>query len=185
VLEAMELDDSAKCNIHVGGTYGDKDAAAARFVEQFLALPGRIRRRMTLENDDRTFNAAETLGICEKVGVPMVLDIHHHDVNHAGESIAELWPRILQTWSDCNSAADLPPKIHASSPKDSTRIRSHADHVDAARLLAFLRAVAPDTPHLDVMLEAKKKDGALFRLMQELQSARGVRIVSQAAFEIL
>lgn len=185
MLEAMGLDESAKCNIHAGGSYGDIEAAGARFIRQFLALPERIRRRITLENDDKTFNAAQTLAISEQVGVPMVLDIHHHEVNHAGESAPALWPRIQRTWSEHAGIPNLPPKIHASSPKDEKNVRSHADYIDTDKFLHFVQAIAPMTPRLDVMLEAKMKDGALFRLMEELDQAFDVRIVDQASFEIM
>jgi UV DNA damage endonuclease len=184
MLEAMGLDASAKCNIHVGGTYGNKQAAGLRFIRHFQTLPEAIRRRITLENDDKTFTAAETLDICETVGVPMVLDIHHHEMNNAGETIAELWPRVLQTWTDYSGDPDLPPKIHASSPKDEKSPRSHADYIEPQGFLAVLRSLAPMTPKLDVMLEAKRKDSALFQLMEDLQSVPDVKMIDQASFEL-
>lgn len=209
MLEAMGLDESVKCNIHIGGAYGDKKIAGARFIEQFLALPERIRRRMTLENDDKTFNTLETLTICEEVGVPMVLDIHHHAVNppratiesmateHAIERDAEhttenmaaqmtaLWPRIQDTWTKCSGFPDLPPKIHVSSPKNNKSIRSHADYVDPAQLITFLRDIAPITPRLDVMLEAKMKDSALIQLIEDLKSDEHIKLLDQASFELI
>ena len=185
MLEAMGLEESAKCNIHVGGAYGDKQVAGARFIEQFQTLSERIRRRMTLENDDKTFNAIETLDICEQVGVPMVLDIHHHAVNHTGEIASELWPRILKTWSDFSGFPDLPAKIHVSSPKDDKNIRSHADYIEPNQLMNFLRNIASMTPNLDVMLEAKMKDSALLKLIEDLKSFDNVRLIDQASFEVL
>lgn len=185
MLEAMGLDESAKCNIHVGGAYGDKTAAGVRFVQQFQTLPERIRRRITLENDDKTFTAVETLDICEQVGVPMVLDIHHHDVNNTGEAAAELWPRILMTWADYSGFSSLPPKIHASSPKDEKNIRSHADYIDPVEFMKFMRSIAPMTPNLDVMLEAKMKDSALFQLIKDLQQIPDVRMIDQASFQVV
>lgn len=184
MLEAMGLDESAKCNIHAGGTYGDIEASGARFVRQFQALPGRIRRRVTLENDDKTFNAAQTLALAEQVGVPMVLDIHHHEVNHAGEPASDLWPRIQRTWSEYAGFPNLPPKIHVSSPRDGKNVRSHADYIDMDAFMHFARAIAPVTPLLDIMLEAKMKDGALFRLMEDVRRIPDARIRDQASFEI-
>lgn len=191
MLEAMGLDESAKCNIHIGGAYGNEQVAGARFVEQFLALPERIRRRITLENDHKTFNTLETLTICEEVSVPMVLDIHHHAVNHPGETdeqaaeqLTELWPRILNTWTQFSGFPDLPPKIHVSSPKSIKSIRSHADYVDPVQLIVFLRDVAPITPQLDVMLEAKMKDSALMQLIEDLQSYEHIKLLDQASFEL-
>ena len=180
MLEHMGLDERAKCNIHIGGSYKDKEKTMERFIRQFSAMPDRIQVRLTLENDDKTFNAAETLFACEQLKVPMVLDIHHHAVNSAGESAQELWPRIRETWD----GQRVPPKIHASSPKSEKDPRGHADYLHTPDLLEFLRSVAADTPALDVMIEAKMKDGALFRLMEDLQKETNVEIVDQASASI-
>ncbi|MBD3921085.1 UV DNA damage repair endonuclease UvsE [Paenibacillus sp. PR3] len=214
MLEAMGLNESAKNNIHVGGAYGDKLVSGDRFIEQFSGLDERLRRRVTLENDDKTFNVRETLGIAEAVEVPMVLDIHHHAVNDGGETeeslIGELWPRIIGTWQRENErlAKDsdviesigaatpdwpggpmmLPPKIHASSPKSVTDPRGHADYVDPEPLLRFLQSVADSVPMIDCMLEAKQKDDAVFRLMDDFRTmqAQGerVRVVGPSAIEL-
>ncbi|WP_438444789.1 UV DNA damage repair endonuclease UvsE [Gorillibacterium sp. sgz5001074] len=191
MLTAMGLNGSAKCNIHIGGTYGDKKKARDRFIRHFEELRPEVRGRITLENDDKTFTALETLEVCEEVGAPMVLDLHHHMVNHTGEDAAELWPRIGKTWEGAGTDPEasvglpaLPPKIHVSSPKNDKDVRAHADYVEAAPLAGFLRAVAPMTPALDVMIEAKMKDGALFKLMEELPGLEGVRRLDQASVEI-
>lgn len=175
MLDAMGLPATAKSNIHIGGAYGDKPASAARFCEQCAALPLALRERMTLENDDKTFNAVETLEVCRRLELPMVLDIHHQWVNNEGELPWELWPEIQQTWTsplaqkDALPGEPLPPKIHVSSPRSPSDPRSHADGVELAPLLAFLKRIAADTPAVDVMIEAKHKDGALFGLMEELK----------------
>lgn len=179
MFEAMGLDGRAKNNIHVGGAYGDKPSAAERFKTQVAALPDRLKRHLTLENDDKTFNAPETLAVCEALGLPMVLDLHHQWVNNEGEDAADLWPRVLRTWTSPLAQADspandpLPPKIHASSPKSERDPRGHADHVLAGPLLDFLRKIAGVTDRVDVMLEAKLKDGALFALMEDLARFQG------------
>lgn len=185
MLEAMKLDEHAKNNIHIGGAYGDKRAAAGRFIHHFSKLDSRIQRRLTLENDDKTFNAVETLEVCEQIGVPMVLDIHHHWVNNDGETLAELWPRVRATWVEDHNV--LPPKIHVSSPKSDSDPRGHADFVALEPLLAFLRQIAGSTPRLDVMIEAKMKDEALFKLMDDLAKyvRDGVKLIDQASVEII
>jgi UV DNA damage endonuclease len=189
MLEAMGLDASAKCNIHIGGMYGDKKTAAQRFIERFKELPERISGRLTLENDDKTFTAFETLDVCEEVNAPMVLDIHHHEVNHEEDKVdcTEYWPRILKTWEgqkEQGTDSALPPKIHVSSPKTEKDVRSHADYIDSQPLLAFLRSIAPLTPSLDIMIEAKKKDDALLRLMRDISEEPDLTVLSQASFEL-
>ncbi|CAH1218777.1 UV DNA damage endonuclease [Paenibacillus plantiphilus] len=200
MLEAMGLDDSAKCNIHMGGAYGDKPLSSERFVKQFSALPERLRRRITLENDDKTYTVRETLEAAELVGTPMVLDIHHHAVNDGGESgsalYGELWPRIVRTWANefmvpdgqASALQPLPPKLHASSPKSDKEPRSHADYVEAGPVVRFLKEVAGSLERLDVMLEAKQKDAAVFKLMEDMRAlesaGQGIRVIDGATIEI-
>ncbi|MFF2909566.1 UV DNA damage repair endonuclease UvsE [Paenibacillus sp. NPDC057934] len=177
MLQAMGLPATAKNNIHIGGAYGDKPTAAARFEDHFRELPLELQERITLENDDKTFSAPETLAVCQRLGLPMVLDIHHQWVNNEGELPWELWPEILKTWQTTLALKDvlpgehLPPKIHVSSPRSPSDPRSHADGVEPVPLLAFLQHIAEDTPAVDVMIEAKLKDGALFGLMEDMKEA--------------
>ncbi|UVI30899.1 UV DNA damage repair endonuclease UvsE [Paenibacillus spongiae] len=199
MLDAMGLDEQAKCNIHIGGAYGDKRSSAERFVRQFGSLTDRIRSHVTLENDDKTFTARETLEASEAVGTPMVLDIHHHAVNDGEESDAalygDLWPRIMRTWNpqyDGEGKASfdgrLAPKLHISSPKNEKDPRGHADNVDAGPVVRFLREVAGSADRLDCMLEAKRKDAALMLLMEDMRSlekaGEGVRVIDGATVEV-
>jgi len=198
MLEAMGLDEATKCNIHIGGAYGDKAIAGERFIRQFSALSPRFKYRVTLENDDKTFHARETLEAAEQVEVPMVLDIHHHAVNPGDigedELYYNLWPRIVLTWQKererlgCTSASQLPPKIHVSSPKSISDPRSHANFVDAEPFVHFLRHAARSTEYLDCMLEAKSKDEALIKLIEDLKQmeacGEGVRVLDGGQVEI-
>lgn len=177
MLEAMGLPPSPSLVLHVGGQYREKAAALRRFADHFARLPGRLAARLMLENDDKIFTAAEVLALCEELGRPMVLDIHHHRVNGGGD-LADLWPRIAATWGEAT------PKIHVSSPKDEQDIRAHADYVDPADVLPFLRLARETGRDLDVMVEAKRKDAAMFRLVEGLAATPGVRCAGQAAVEL-
>lgn len=180
MLEAMGLDERAKLVMHLGGSYGSKDKARQRFVERFELVPPRVRDRLMLENDDKTYTARETLEVCEELGLPMVLDVHHHAVNHEGEDLEDLWPRVVKTWE----GTQLPAKIHLSSPKSEADVRAHADFINTDEFLPFLRLARHYTDNIDVMIEAKGKDEALLRLMEDLKKAPGVEVLSQASIKI-
>lgn len=165
MLHAMGLNEAYKCNIHIGGIYNDKHAAGKRFVDRFQQLDQRVQAYICLENDDKTFTAKETFEIANACHVPMVLDLHHHRCNHDGESVENLFPSIVQTWKN----EFFPPKIHVSSPKNQKEFRSHADYVDIDDIVPFLHVAKQYTDHLDVMIEAKQKDDALFRLINNLK----------------
>lgn len=163
IIEAMGLGISAKLIIHVGGKYQDRDLALERFKVQFRTLPEKIRERLILENDDRCYTAAEVLKLAKEVRVPMVLDLHHHQILNNGEDLAALLPEIFATWGKET------PKIHLSSPRSDKDCRSHADYVETETMIESLNFLRKQNRDFDIMLEAKQKDLALLKLAQDLK----------------
>lgn len=181
LFDGMGLGEEAKLVLHVGGLYREKEQALGRFKKNFALLPKNIKSRLTLENDDKSYSAADVLALSKEIRIPMVLDVHHHDCHSNGESLADLLPEIFLTW---NGQA-LPPKIHISSPKDEKNRRAHADFVNAAEFVKFLRIAKQCLDNdFDVMIEAKQKDRALQALMKDLSNVAGIKIIEQAAIEI-
>jgi len=177
IFEAMGFAPVPSLVMHVGGLYKERETALRRFSEQFASLPERLRLRIMLENDDKIYTAAEILRLCQQLGCPMVLDVHHHRCNNRGESLADLWPGIAATWSDGI------PKVHVSSPKSDDDIRAHADDVAVDDVLPFLRLAGELSRDFDIMVEAKEKDAAMFRLIDALAEQPGVRRLEQATLE--
>ncbi|OPX84140.1 MAG: putative UV damage endonuclease [Pelotomaculum sp. PtaB.Bin104] len=83
-----------------GGGYKDKEKSLERFQENWKRLTGRVTSRLTLENDDKTFNAKDVLILCNKLSIPMVLDLHHFKCNNEGETLMDLLPLIFSTWNN-------------------------------------------------------------------------------------
>ncbi len=84
LLDAMELGASAKLQIHVGGVYGDREAAMRCFVSRYRELPPAVRRRLVIENDERCWPLADCLAIHRHTGVPVVCDVFHHQILNRG-----------------------------------------------------------------------------------------------------
>lgn len=180
MLEAMGIEDSGLINIHIGGAYGDKQKTIIRFYENLKTLPLPIKKIMTLENDDKTYNAEETLTACEREGVPFVFDYHHHIANQCETPLDSLLPRLFATWS----GRGVPPKIHISSPKSSKEFRSHSDFVSVEFILPCLKLLQEFGRDVDFMIEAKAKDQALLKLVTDLSKLRGFKRVSGGAIEM-
>lgn len=147
-------------NIHGGGAYGDKVAALAALRRNIERLPGPVRTRLTLENDDKVYTPADLLPVCADTGVPLVYDVHHHRCLRDGLSIREATGLARKTWT-------TEPLFHISSPLegwDAPMPERHHDYIDA-----------PDFPKewlgwpLTVEVEAKAKELAVRRLQQELK----------------
>ncbi len=179
VLDAMGLADSSYINIHIGGAYGNKEKTLLRFHENLKKLPFHIKQQMTLENDDKTYTASETLAVCKQERIPFVFDYHHHMANLCDEPLEELLPAIFETWNHTHTV----PKVHISSPRSEKEFRSHANYIDTAFINSFLHIAKAVNQDFDIMIESKQKDLALFQLVDELASIRGMKRISSATLQ--
>ena len=113
------------------------------------------------------WDAAEALDACERMGVPMVFDLHHHRcLDRSGRPAGELLARALATWP-----AEVPAELHLSSGRTGPTDRAHADGIrdeDWEALVALL----PPGADADVMVEAKAKDHAVLDLAERIRCGR-------------
>ena len=121
-----------------------------------------------IENDDKTYTAQETLNLCNELHLPMVLDIHHHNCNNSNDDIYKLIPKIFKTWEN----EKLPPKLHFSSPKTGEKDRKHADFINPNDFINFLENIKTFNTDIDIMLECKEKDLALFKLVSDIRNIK-------------
>jgi UV DNA damage endonuclease len=183
LLDAMNCGPEAVVVLHVGGAAGGRAAAFERFADGLARMGDAARRRLVVENDDRSFSLSDVLELHERTGLPVVWDIlHHHCLDPDRIPDREALAAALATWP-----ADVVPKIHYSTPKTALEVRkerrgrrvqtryvlpplrAHADMVDPIAFEEFVRVVAAGRT-FDVMLEAKAKDLALLRLRDYLIS---------------
>lgn len=150
--------------LHLGGAYGDKPAAIERFKENYAKLPQSVKNRLVLENDDVVWSVHELLPLCEELNIPFVLDYHHHNIifdetqiREGTKDIMELYPRILETWHK----KGITPKMHYSEPTPAAITRT-ARRKHSPRVMTL--PPCPDT--MDLMIEAKDKEQAVFELMR-------------------
>ena len=98
MLECLGVDNKNKIVLHVGGIYGDKEAALDRFAENFQRLPESVQNRLIIENDDRLYNSEEVLELTNRLQIPSVFDNLHHAINPPPVGPKILWklPKITR-----------------------------------------------------------------------------------------
>ena len=150
--------------LHMGGIYGDKAATLDRFRENYAQLSQSIKNRLVLENDDVCYSVHDLLPICEELNIPMVLDYHHHNIIFDADQIREgtldimeVYDRIKATWT----RKGITQKMHYSEPTPSAitgrQRRKHNPRVTC---------LPPCPADMDLMIEAKDKEQAVFELMK-------------------
>jgi len=148
-------------NIHCNGVYGDKQSAMDRLITNFKRLSPSVRKRLTLENDDKAsmYSVKDLMYIHKNTGIPIVFDYHHHQFCTGGlteeEAVklaATTWPKdITQEVHYSESKA-----LHENNPKEKPQAHS------------YLINALPNTYELDldIMVEAKGKELAILQFIK-------------------
>lgn len=166
--------------LHVGSSVFGKDKSIKRFIHNFNLLPDYIKQVIALENDDKIYNLKDVLSICQILKVPFVFDYHHYRCNNDGENYLDYMEQILATWKN------IKPKMHFSSPKNNTKkdFRSHSDYINCDDFISFLEQMKIFNTDIDIMLEAKAKDEAIFRLTRQLKFKTNYKFLDDTSFII-
>jgi UV DNA damage endonuclease len=160
VLDALDLDVSAKVQVHVGGVYGDKNESLRRFIQRYRDLDEVIKRRLVIENDDRNYTAHDCMRIYAETGVPILFDVFHHELNHSGSSSANALAEITKTWQEHDGI----PMVDYSHYRSSGRKVSHAESIDISHFERFLAITRPYD--VDIMLEIKNKEASALKAVE-------------------
>lgn len=149
--------------LHLGGAYGDKAATIERFKTNYARLSEPVKRRLVLENDDMSWSVTDLLPLCQELNIPLVLDWHHHNIVRDEEQFREgsldilpLLPAIAETWT----RKGIKQKMHISE----ARLPNHPLPSQRRSHSARVYHLPPCADDMDIMIEAKDKEQAVFEL---------------------
>lgn len=153
-LDALQVPLSHKIILHIGGVYGDKSQAMARFITQYQLLSLAVKKRLIIENDDRLYTIGDVLAISSATGAPVVYDNLHNAINPTDSRKSDAYwvEQAGLTWQ----AADGRPKVHYSQQRINAKPGAHTQTIYIAPFLRFYYEVQPYD--VDIMLEVKDKN---------------------------
>ncbi len=156
-----ELVGADVINLHAGGVYGDKKTALERLTNHLGEVSEAARKRLTLENDDRSYTPADLLPVCRESEIPLCYDAHHHRCLPDGLTVEQATDAALATWN-------REPLFHISSPKHGWKggdPKPHHDEILVGDFPEYWKGI----PRLTVEVEAKGKEIAVLKLTKKLQ----------------
>ena len=167
VLDLMGMGVDSVMVVHGGGMYGDKEKTKIRWCEQFYKLPENVKKRLVLENCEKSFSIKDCLEVSNRINIPIVFDTHHFECykllhpNEDFEDASVYIPLILETWKK----RGIKPKFHVSE-QGSGRCGHHSDYIDEIPeyLLEIPEKYGID---FDIMIEAKCKELAILKLYKK------------------
>ena len=147
---------------HIGGKTISKEEGIKRFIGNFKLLDKEIQDMILIENDDKIYDIIDCINISKRINCKIVLDYHHYMCNKAGVDIKDYLEYIFDTFEGV-------PKVHFSSPKSKKEYRAHHDYINIKEFVNFLDMIKVYNRDIDIMIEAKMKDDAVFRLIRQLK----------------
>jgi UV DNA damage endonuclease len=162
-LMGLPASPRSKINIHVGGAYGEHANAMNRFCKATEQLDANTKARLTVENDDKESMFSTKMlveGVSNVTGIPVVFDSHHHQLGPQDVDYHDAFYMARQTWID----RGVKQQCHHSNSKksyenSSVKAQAHSDWY----YTPFENYGEP----VDVVLECKKKELALFKYRQD------------------
>jgi UV DNA damage repair endonuclease len=178
-----------KCNVHISGRQGPAGIKAA-----LQRLTPEARNTITIENDENKWGLDASLEL-EK-DVALVLDIHHHWCNSAGEYIKptdDRFKRVIDSWrgvrpaihysvsrEDClvNHSVNVKPDFQALLEQGykKAKMRAHSEYYWNTAVndwaLSFL-------PYADIMCESKCKNLASIALHKYNEGRNNEQLLEQ------
>lgn len=163
IFDQMELPASTyyAINIH-GGTKGNSKS----LINSINKLNPSTKNRLTLENDERSYNVQDLYQVYQETGVPICWDSHHHTFNDAGLSLDEGLNLAKKTWGS------IKPVTHLSNTEPSlvngsfTERRKHSDYV---HYIPDCQLNGNNNDEIDVEFEFKMKNLAITKAVQDFK----------------
>lgn len=149
---------------HAINIHGGKRDRSNRMVDTILSLPENVRKRLTLENDERCYNVRQLLDVSEKTGVPVVWDSHHHVFNDAGMTMDEAMWESARTWGDIKPLQHLSNTTPGLENGSFTERRKHSYYI---HYIPDVQREAMEADIVDVDIEAKGKNLALLKMRED------------------
>lgn len=190
-LMGFEPSFENKINIHIGGMYGDAQSTANRWINSWMSLSDNLKKRLVIENDDKPgmwsvqmlYDYFHTV-----IDIPITFDYFHHSFHEdgltEGEALhlaATTWPegitqcthysesrrdekkrKLLQVCETNNiefdELEDWPTFAKLKHDWGKIRVQAHSDYCR--------KPINTYGLDIDIMLEAKAKENALFEIIK-------------------
>lgn len=159
MFDMMGLNHSPFYAINI---HGGKSNRSSRLIDQIKSLPDNVRKRLTLENDESSYNVVDLLSVHKETNVPIVFDSHHHTFNDGELSMDEAFAATSETWEK-----GIKPLQHLSNTEPDLKNGNFMERRKHSNMIHYvpeiqLSCMRNDT--VDVEIEAKMKNIAVNHL---------------------
>ncbi|MCX7784682.1 MAG: UV DNA damage repair endonuclease UvsE [candidate division WOR-3 bacterium] len=165
ILDLLELNYTAKVQIHIGGVYKDKTSATIRFINEYKKLPQIIKHRLVIENDHISYTLKDCLFVHNEIGIPVLFDSFHHECLNNQETIRQAMLLANKTWAKKDGVL----MVDYSSQKPKATKGTHSEHINLRHFTKFIQETK-DIKY-DLMLEIKDKEKSAIKAIRLIKNS--------------
>jgi UV DNA damage endonuclease len=163
IMDQMELDESPYYSINIhGGTRGNSSI----LIDSINSLPFNVKSRLTLENDERSYNVKDLYAVFEKTTIPIVFDSHHHLFNDANLESEDGFLLAKSTWGSIKPLTHLSNTSPGLENANFSMKRKHSEYV---HYIPEWQLLASNNDSIDVDFEFKMKNLAIFDAVEKFK----------------
>lgn len=161
IFDTMTLPESSfyAINIH-GGVKGN----STLLIESINKLNPSTKNRLSLENDESSYNVRDLFHVYEMTGTPICYDSHHHTFNDAGLSIEDGLKLAMKSWGNVKPLTHLSNTDPSVANGSFTERRKHSDYV---HYFPESQLNANNNDEIDVEMEFKMKNLAILKATKD------------------
>lgn len=146
-------------NIH-GGTKGNSKI----LIDTIKNLPLNIKNRLTLENDERSYNVQDLHHVYQETGIPICWDSHHHTFNDAKMNLPDALILAKSTWHNVKPLTHLSNTDPLLKEGSFLERRKHSDYV---HYIPECQLNDNNNNEIDIEFEFKMKNIAINKAINE------------------
>jgi UV DNA damage endonuclease len=149
---------------HAINIHGGKRGKIEKLIEVANSLPDNIKKRLTFENDERCYNVKQLVQVHEKTGIPVVFDSHHYTFNVDDLALPDAFAQSIKTWGNTKPLQHISNTELGMESGSFSEKRAHSNYI---RYVPELQLEAARNDTVDIDVEAKMKNLAIFKMRQE------------------
>lgn len=164
IFDQLDLEETPYSAINI---HGGKRGNTKKLIDVInTRLPDNVRKRLTLENDERCFSVKQLLEVNKETGVPIVFDSHHHQFNKDGFDTTDAAFACMDTWKQ----SGIKPLQHLSNTEPGLENGSFTDRRKHSNFIHYVPDIQLDLLKnnlIDLDVEAKMKNLAITKMRKD------------------
>ena len=161
IFDQMGFDHSPYYAINI---HGGKANRSEQLIDVIKTLPDNVRKRLTLENDEKCYNVTTLLNVCRATDTPLVFDSHHWSFDTTDMGMDRAIMETMETWGKVKPLQHISNTEIGMENESYTKRRAHSNYIHNVPEIQ-LKLMRDNL--VDVDVEAKQKNLALFKMRKD------------------